>query len=229
MFVHVRIESDKGTVHIACMRVCSSASMADVSKTCAARTCGSGCPNVFSEMPSRAARGMTVLSNMPCIRTFSNAMQLQAAVCTSAVVRRLYQQRRGDCDRAPSLAFCSALTLCSHVVSRLENAVFSSNTAQMAHHLPVSVKRANPVHCSLSCATRMSCLTRHGGEGVRKTCINTQCQTCRRRPLFWQRVALTGANWRPVAVQHQQLCTRTTTKAWYEALEQQVHEEPRLM
>lgn len=28
--------------------------------------------------------------------------------------------------------------------------------------------------------------------------------------LFWQRVAFTGASWRPVAVQHQQLCERCT-------------------
>ena len=45
--------------------------------------------------------------------------------------------------------------------------------------------------------------------------------------LFWQRVAFTGASWRPVAVQHQQLCRRDATKAVLQLLLRA--RKPRLM
>ena len=59
------------------------------------------------------------------------------------------------CGCVPSLAFCSALISASHVVSRLWNAVLSSNTAQETHGHPVDEERARSVRFVLSCAMRM--------------------------------------------------------------------------
>lgn len=58
----------------------SNRSMEDGSHSSAACTCGSGWPRVFSEMPSRAAWGMTVLSSKPFVSMGASAAQLQAAL-----------------------------------------------------------------------------------------------------------------------------------------------------